>query len=84
MEEASTTPPIDTPPVEQVINSDVNLPMEQTMMFGASYAPNSNYPDINLILSNYFSIFHTSYFLLVIAFGIMSVLLYTIYNYLEE
>lgn len=79
MEEATTTPP-----VEQVINSDVSMPTEQTMMLGASYEPNSNYPDINLILTNYFSIFSTSYFLFVIAFGIMSVLIYTLYSYLEQ
>lgn len=39
---------------------------------------------IDTILTYYFSVFPTLYLLVIIAFGIMSILLYALYGYLED
>ena len=85
MEEATTTPPIEDfilPPAEDIIifeTMEVSIPLEQTSF---SYATTA--PDINVILDNYFSIFPVPFLLLLVGIGISAVLVYTLYNYLDQ
>jgi hypothetical protein len=77
--EASTTPPIEAPQVD-IISSDIMLPLENSSF---SFSEGSS-TTIDTILTDYFSIFPTSYFLLLIAIGISAILIYTLYGYLEN
>lgn len=84
MEEEATTTEEIVEIVEEIPNPDVLL--DGFMMSGgASYTSTSgNYPDINAVLDNYFQILPTSYFLMIVAFGIISIWVYTLYSYLEK
>jgi hypothetical protein len=97
MEEATTTPvdttpvdttpvdttPVDTTPVETTIleNTPVMLPLE-SQSFYTSFGTST--PTIDTVLTEYFSIFPASYFLIIVAVGIMSILLYTLYGYFDK
>ena len=87
--DATETPVIETPVIDTspaidntiINNQDVLLPMEQSF-FTTSF--NSSSTPIDTILNDYFSIFPVSYFLLIVSIGICSVLIYTLYSYLEQ
>jgi hypothetical protein len=80
--DSSTTPPIDTPPdIPIVESSPLMIPLE-TQMFTSSFGTSS--PTINTILNDYFGIFPSSYLLVLVGIGIMSVLIYTLYSYLDN
>jgi hypothetical protein len=57
------------------------VPLE-TQMFTSSFGTSS--PRIDTILDNYFGIFPSSYLLVLVAIGIMSILIYTLYSYLDN
>ena len=85
--EATTTdiiPVIDTsqPIIDNsiIISSDVMVPLE-TQFFTSSFGSSTT---IDTILADYFSIFPTFYFLILIAIGISALLIYTLYSYLDN
>jgi hypothetical protein len=78
------TPPIfDTPPVldTPVINSPLMVSLE-TQSFTASFGTST--PTINTILNDYFGIFPASYLFILVGIGIMGILIYTLYSYLDN
>jgi hypothetical protein len=75
-----TAPVIDTAPTTEVINSPLMIPLETSAMT----AEISTSSPINIVLNDYFSVFPTSYLLLIMGIGICITLIYTLYGYLEN
>lgn len=72
--------PID-PQLTDIVNSPIMLPLE-TQEFTLSISTSTK--PIDIILNDYFLVLSPSYLLLMISFGITGVILYTLYNYLDE
>jgi hypothetical protein len=73
--EASTTEFIE----EIMISTDVMLPLETS-----SFTYSEGSTTIDSIINDYFSVFPASYLLVFVAIGIMAVLIYTLYSYLDN
>jgi hypothetical protein len=72
----------DTPVIESpVINSPLMISLE-AQSYTASFGTST--PTINTILNDYFGIFPASYLFILVGIGIMGILIYTLYSYLDN
>jgi hypothetical protein len=90
MEESTTTITIEeTEIIEIPQNNDYTNPDNVITDYSEFPAimtttSSSSDPTIDVILDDYFSLFPTSYLLLLVGIGISVILIYTLYNYLDQ